>query len=135
MDMFYEEEPGETAEEVGKRQGVIFSRIGRSYNSTIKARDVLSYGSHPGCPGCKYIIGESATKSGPQQRMQDQDYGRDGERREQTSCSQVVCSKLHRWRASDPQIMMKESQAKGGGTPGKHEPRATTSDVHMTDPT
>ena len=36
--------------------------------------------------------------------------------------------------ASASKIMMKESQAKRGGTSGKHEPRATSSDVHMTGP-
>ena len=42
----------------------MFSSIGHSCNLTIKARDVLKCGPHLDCPGCKYIIGEVATRSG-----------------------------------------------------------------------
>ena len=64
MDIFDEEE-GERAEEVAKRD-VVFSRFGQSSNFTIKARHVLKYGPHPGSSGWKYISGEVATQSGPQ---------------------------------------------------------------------
>ena len=57
-------ETDETAEDVATNQDVIFSMLGRSYSFTIKARDVLKYGPHLGCTGCKYITGEVATQYG-----------------------------------------------------------------------
>ena len=52
------------AEDISKQQEVIHSRIGLSYSFTIKARDVAKYGAYPGCPGCKFILGEVATQCG-----------------------------------------------------------------------
>ena len=99
MDTFLaEEEPGGTADEVAKTQDVKFTRIGRSYNFTMKARDVLKYGPRPVCPGCKYVTGEVATQSGHSKECKIQDYDRDGERRDQASRSPVVCSNGHRRR-------------------------------------
>ena len=63
MEIIDEEEPGETAEEVAKKQDVMISRMGQSYTFTIEARCVLEYGPHSGCPGCKYIILEVARPS------------------------------------------------------------------------
>ena len=70
MEIFDQEEPGETAEEVAKEQDVIFSRIEQSYTSNIKSRDVVKYEPHPGCPGHKCIWS--------QHRVQDHDHGRGG---------------------------------------------------------
>ena len=44
-------DPGETVEDTAKKQEVMFSRIGQSYNFTIEARVALKYGTHLGCPG------------------------------------------------------------------------------------
>ena len=61
MKILDEEDTGETAEDVARKQFVIFSRIGQSYNFTIIARDLLKYGPHLGSLECKYINGEVAT--------------------------------------------------------------------------
>ena len=64
VDTFDEEEPCEAAEGVVKKQDVISSTIGRSYNFTVRTRDVLKCGPHPGCWGCMYNTVELATRSG-----------------------------------------------------------------------
>ena len=53
MDTYDEEAPDETAEDAAKKHEFRISRIGQSYNFTIKAREVLKYERHPGCLGCK----------------------------------------------------------------------------------
>ena len=62
MDKYDGEDPCETVEDSANNPEFIFSRIGQSYNFTIKARDVLTYVSQPGCPGCMYMTGEVATQ-------------------------------------------------------------------------
>ena len=66
MEIYDEEDPGETVEDIAMKQNVLFSRIGQSYIFTIKARGVLKCGPHFCCPGCKYITGEVATQPGHQ---------------------------------------------------------------------
>ena len=64
MEVYQEDDSRETIEEVAKQQEVIFSRIGETYGFYIKARDIAKYGPTPGCPGCRYIIGEVSTQCG-----------------------------------------------------------------------
>jgi hypothetical protein len=64
LEVYDDEDPTETAEDIVKKQDVIMNRTGQSYSFTIKARDVLKYGPHPGCPGCKFVTGEVTTQSG-----------------------------------------------------------------------
>ena len=63
MEIYHEEDPGETVDDIVKKQEIIFSRIGQSCNFTVKTRDVLEYRPHLGCQGCQYIGGEVATQS------------------------------------------------------------------------
>ena len=64
MEIYDEEDPDDSVEQIAKKQNVIFSRVGQSYSFTIKARDVLKYDPHPGCPGCKFVMGEVTTQTG-----------------------------------------------------------------------
>jgi len=47
----------------GKGKSDIAEDISK-HSFTIQARDVAKYGAYPGCPGCKFILGEVATQCG-----------------------------------------------------------------------
>ena len=107
------EDPGETVEDTAMKQDVIFSRIGQSYTFTIKSRDVPKYGPHLRCQGCKYFAAEFATQFCLQQRVQDQDHGRDGEMtRTSIAFASGVLQKESMKGRSVSMIMMQEEHAK-----------------------
>ena len=64
MEIYDEEDRGETVEDIAETQDVIFRRIGQSYKFTNQSRYVLKYGPQFGCLGCKYITGEVASHPG-----------------------------------------------------------------------
>ena len=63
MEIYDEEDRGER-EDMRRSRTSYCSRIGQTYNFTIRSRCVLKYGPHFGCLGCKYIAGEVASQSG-----------------------------------------------------------------------
>ncbi len=65
MEVYEEEDPNETPEDIAEQQEeVIYRRVGESYSFYIKARDVAKYGAHPGCPECRFVLGEVAPQCG-----------------------------------------------------------------------
>ena len=124
-------EPGETAEDIATNQDVIFSMLGRSYSFTIKARDVLKYGPHLGCPICKYITGEVATqyghmKEGKIRILVEMEKDENNNRVRMRYVARSIDEGEVRLKGDD------EGKAGEGGTPEKQEPRVTSSeDVHM----
>ena len=66
---------GETVGRDCGEASVIFSRIGQSYNFTIKARFVLKYGPHLDYLGCKFVNGDAVTLSGHSNERTNQGHG------------------------------------------------------------
>ena len=64
VEVYQDEDPQETLDDIKKEEEIIFSRSGESYGFYIKARDVAKYGATAGCPGCKYVKGEVTTQCG-----------------------------------------------------------------------
>ena len=87
----------------------------------------------PCCPGMFVLLWCCRDSVWPQQRMQDPEYGRDGDGGEQASRSQVYVAKD----IYEGEVSFKdhdEGKAGDEGTSEKKEPRVTSSNVHMSDP-
>ena len=59
VEIYDEEDAGESVEDTAKKQDVLSTGIGQSYNLTSKSRDVLKYGPQVTARGDKQLMEES----------------------------------------------------------------------------
>ena len=112
--------------QVVKKQDVMFSRIGQSYNFNIKPRDVLKYGPYFCCSGYKDTTDKVATQSGHNRECIIRIMV---EMEKDDNIYVAFASDIYQWRIEKKEVVFKDhDEGKAGkeGTPEKQEPRATS---------